>query len=176
MPAGKKTNGRRSCFASRQRGSRTNAVQFLDVHNVKQRGHCWPKSNVVTRARAPWARAPRSPATARALRARARRICGRLETACYVWAIGPSCLLRRRVGPAAGYSGRLSPCPGNDLWEHAKPKDAQSRSLDRLLGRAALAAIAMVLRVIIERFISSKVGDCVSRRPLKINSCSHESC
>jgi hypothetical protein len=112
----------------------------------------------------------------RALRARARWICGRLETACYVWAIGPSCLLRRRVGPAAGYSGRLSPCPGNGLWEHAKPKDAQSRSLDRLLGRAALAAIAMVLRVIIERFISSKVGDCVSRSPLKINSCSHESC
>jgi hypothetical protein len=38
----RKTNGRRSCFASPKSGSRTNAVQFLDAHDVKQHGHRWP--------------------------------------------------------------------------------------------------------------------------------------
>jgi hypothetical protein len=48
----KKTNGRRSCFASPKSGSRTNAVQFLDAHDVKQHGHRWPISNAVTHSRA----------------------------------------------------------------------------------------------------------------------------
>jgi hypothetical protein len=48
----KKTNGRRSCFAPPKSGSRTNAVQFLDAHDVKQHGHCWPISDAVTHSRA----------------------------------------------------------------------------------------------------------------------------
>jgi hypothetical protein len=47
-----KKNGRRSCFASPKSGSRTNAVQFLDAHDVKQHGHRWPISNAVTHSRA----------------------------------------------------------------------------------------------------------------------------
>ena len=97
----KKTNGRRSCFASPKSGSRTNAVQFLDAHDVKQHGHRWP-IQTQSRIRARFKRERQqmggrrigmhmhAPVRREQRKTRIGRDFARFLNC--VWAIGPSCL------------------------------------------------------------------------------------
>jgi hypothetical protein len=138
------------------------------------------ESQACSRAHALFARArQRSGRRARAWRMRAPGIPYRAWT----WSGSDRCAghrpllpVRRRVGPAAGYSGLANPSSGeHDFWKIANTHtNPHSRSLARLLGRAAaVGAIAICVRI--ERMVSSKVRGGISRNVLRINSRTHES-